>query len=209
MPTVSLLQLQRRRSDRVNVHLDEEFAFSLALDLAAGLRLGQALDEQAIRELKREDAYRIALDRGARYLQARPRSVAEVRQRLVEKECEPEAIERALERMMELGYLDDGEFARWWVGNRLEHKPRSRFALSSELRRCGVSNDDIHAALESVDDEAAATALAVERAARFNGDLRADFDRWLGAHLRRRGFDHATVRGALDLAWHEVEASRS
>ncbi len=206
MHAITLLQLQRRRTDRVNVHLDDEFAFSLALDLAAGLRLGQVLDDSEIRALKEEDGYRVALDRGATYLQARPRSIDEVRRRLVEKECEPDAIERALSRMVELGYVDDSAFSKWWVANRLQHKPRGRFALRSELRLCGVSDDDIDDALRDVEDETVAVGLAGERARRFQGDDRAAFDSWIGSYLKRRGFGSSTIRGALDAAWRGIGA---
>lgn len=201
MPAITLLQLQRRRSDRVNVHLDDEYAFSLALDLAAALHLGQELDPASIEALRTEDAYRVALDRGAAYLQARPRSEAEVRRRLAEKACDPDAIDRAIARMQQLGYLDDGAFARWWVANRLQHRPRGRLALRSELRGCGVADEHVEAALRDVDDEAAATSLAISKAERYAGDDRSAFDRWLGSHLRRRGFDYGAIRHALDRAW--------
>ena len=204
MRKITFLQLQKKRTDRVNVHLDEEFAFGLALDIAAELRLGQQLSEDEITALRQEDAYRVALDRGAAFLKSRPRSVNEVRQQLTKKECEPEAIERALQRMADLGYVDDHAFARWWVENRMQHRPRGRLALRSELQQRAVPDDVIAEALQDVDEDAAASRLALQRASRYEGDDRAAFDRWLGAYLRRRGFTYSSVKTALDEAWRSM-----
>ena len=46
--TITRLQIQQKNKERVNIFLDEEYAFSLELMLAAGLRKGQQLTEAEI-----------------------------------------------------------------------------------------------------------------------------------------------------------------
>lgn len=202
---VTQLQLQRRRTDRVNVFLDDEYAFSLALDLAAGLSRGQVLSDGDVEGLRAEDAYRVALDRALGYLASRPRSRAEIDGYLREREVDEPARGRVLERLETLALVDDHAFAAWWVANRGAHRPRGRLALRSELAARGLSRDAIEAAVAEVDDEDAAVALALSRAERYRGLDRAGLEHRLGGYLRRRGFDYATVRRALDAAWSRLE----
>ena len=51
----------------------------------------------------------------ARFLEARPRSSNELRRRLRDAGYRADLVEGALERLTELGYLDDAAFARAWV----------------------------------------------------------------------------------------------
>lgn len=79
------------------------------------------------------------LDAAARYLEARPRSIAEVRRRLTDGGYRSELVETVVARLIELGYLDDDAFARAWIESRDRAHPRGERALRAELRRKGVA----------------------------------------------------------------------
>ena len=70
------------------------------------------------------------LDAAARFLEARPRSVAEVRRRLTRPGYRAPLVDGAIERLAELGYLDDEAFARAWVESRDRARPRGEHALA-------------------------------------------------------------------------------
>jgi regulatory protein len=80
------------------------------------------------------------LDAAARFLEVRPRSVDEVRRRLREAGYRAELVDGAIERLADLGMLDDEAFARAWVESRDRARPRGERALRSELRRKGVAD---------------------------------------------------------------------
>jgi regulatory protein len=80
----------------------------------------------------------VVLEAGARFLEARPRSVAEVCRRLGQAGYRPELIEGAIGRLTELGVLDDEQFARQWVESRDRAHPRGEHALIVELRQKGI-----------------------------------------------------------------------
>jgi regulatory protein len=79
------------------------------------------------------------LDAAARFLEVRPRSIDEVRRRLREAGYRADLVDGAIERLADLGMLDDEAFARAWVESRDRARPRGERALRSELRRKGVS----------------------------------------------------------------------
>jgi len=85
----------------------------------------------------------VVFEAAARFLEARSRSVAEVRRRLTHTGYRPEFVEGAIERMVELGVLDDEAFARAWVESRDRARPRSERAIREELRLKGVDRASV------------------------------------------------------------------
>jgi regulatory protein len=80
----------------------------------------------------------LVLEAAARFLEPRARSVTEVRRRLTGAGYRSELVEGAIERMLELGMLDDDAFARAWVESRDRAHPRGERAIREELARKGV-----------------------------------------------------------------------
>jgi SOS response regulatory protein OraA/RecX len=91
------------------------------------------------------------LDAAARFLEARSRSVAEVRRRLVTAGYRPELVDEAVSRLVQQGYLDDDAFARAWVESRDRARPRGERALRLELIQKGIARETIDAVLAERD----------------------------------------------------------
>jgi regulatory protein len=83
----------------------------------------------------------LVLEAAARFLEARSRSVDEVRRRLTTAGYRPELVDGAIERLTDLGILDDETFARAWVESRDRARPRGERAIRDELRRKGIARD--------------------------------------------------------------------
>jgi regulatory protein len=90
----------------------------------------------------------VVLEAAARFLEARARSVAEVRRRLGSAGYRADLVDEAIARLTDLGMLDDATFARAWIESRDRARPRGERALSDELRVRGVDRAIITAALE-------------------------------------------------------------
>ena len=203
---ITALRAQKRNKERVNVYIDGEFAFGLNMMDAASLRTGQILTEAEITRLQHGDAVVKAVDTAANYLSYRPRSNVEVRRRL-NKKYDPDIVEAAMQRLTDLGYLDDAAFARFWVENRDTFKPRGPLALRMELRKKGVPDAIIREAIETVDVADAADRAARKKLRRYRGETVTDFKRKLGGFLQRRGFRYETVREVIDRLLDELADS--
>jgi len=196
--TITKLRFQKHNQDRVNVYLDDQFAFGLAVIEAAHLRVGQTLSDGDIARLQKKDAVEQAHERALNFLSYRPRSEAEVRRNLREKDVEDEVIEAVIERLARASLLDDREFARYWVENRLQFKPRGTQALRHELWEKGVPDSIIAEALAGLDERDAARKAAEARARRLAHLEPRDFRRKLGAYLARRGFSYAVIKPLVE-----------
>lgn len=149
-----------------------------------------------------------AMEMAARFLATRPRTRWELERRLRRGGVPDDLIGATLDRLTELGYVDDAAFARYWQEQRDRHAPRGRRMIEAELRQRGVTRETFHQledepgpatsddVLPETEPERARIALARHlRGRRLPTDRKA-LQR-LGSFLMRRGFDAETVRGAL------------
>jgi len=146
-------------------------------------------------------------DAAVRYLGYRPRSEAEIRQRLVMRGFESDGIERTVARLKEQGLVDDLAFARFWKENRESFRPRSQRLTRLELRRKGLDAETIEAVVAEIDDGDSAYRAALSRAPRLAGADYAGFRRRLGQYLRERGFGYEVINRTVARLWREYHES--
>ncbi len=203
---ITAIEPQARHANRFNLYVDDEFALGLSAILAAKLRVGQTLAEDELAALRHAEDSEMTYEQALRFLEPRPRSSAEVRQHLAKKKIAAEAISRVVTRLTDAGLLDDAAFARYWVENREEFRPRAGRALRFELKQKGVSTAAIADALGAVDESESAYRAGRAKAQRWRELERREFREKLSAFLMRRGFAYATVKPAVERLWQETRA---
>jgi regulatory protein len=167
-----------------------------------GLRKGMALDEDACRSMLLEDLYFKALKRCVDYLAYRPRSMSEIQKRLQELQAPETTATRVIDRLNELGYLDDERFALQWAESRHRSKGYGPRRLESELIQKGISADMARKAVAEActqEDIEAQLLKGVSKARhkyRHEGDERKRDQKIIG-FLSRRGFDIGAIRDTI------------
>ncbi len=180
--------------------------------MTAGPRRRESLAERRERKAAVDDP-QVVLEAAARFLEARSRSVAEVRRRLTGAGYRPDLVDGAIARMVELGMLDDDAFAHAWVESRDRARPRGERAIRAELGLKGVDRTIVDAVLEARRNSGDGSttedgALSVDRQAadRLLDKHRRNLDRVADprkrrqrayALLARHGFDPETVGDAV------------
>ena len=201
--TITALKAQKRARGRVDVHLDGEVAFSVALIHALWLKIGQTLSDDAIASLQAADTLEQAKQRVVGLLEFRPRSVREVQQRLKRAGVDENTIDQVVDQLKAAGMLDDKAFAAAWVESRLSANPRGKRMLAWELRQKGADPQAIEASLAGVDDSEAALTAARKRLSRLASLSAPERRRKLIEYLARNGFAFTIIEdvlGKLDLA---------
>ena len=146
------------------------------------------------RQGKRKDIHERALG----LLAVRQRSRKELERRLVQAGFEAEAVTDELERLEQVGLIDDAAFATAVVESRIGVRGESRRAVGIKLQQAGVDREVALAALDQApgDEQERADRLAESRAARVSGlDPATGFARVSG-FLMRRGYPPAVARQA-------------
>ncbi len=199
MRKITALVPEPQGAGAVRIEVDGERLGSVAPDVVRGERLqvGQVLDEallaRLLGEAEVEATYRTAL----RAVERRSFARADLARRLRRKGHAPPAVEAALARLLERGFLDDAAFAASYIETR-GARGRGPLRLARDLAAMGVERAVIDRALaaQAPDPDVAGDvprALAAKRAAQL-GDLpRHVRPRRVLAYLARRGFSGREV----------------
>lgn len=167
---ITKISLQAKNSGRVNIFIDGKYSFSLSLSQLADLKLkqNQELSGEQLAAFKDESLFGKLYFRTVDYCLLRPRSVKEVKDYLFKKTLSTKykskktgeikqregvsalITNRVLEAVIQKKYVDDENFARWWVENRNLKKGVSQKKLRSELLSKGVDSKIIEAAIAKV-----------------------------------------------------------
>lgn len=149
-----------------------------------------------------EKSRKRTMNRAVKLLAAKPRSVAELRGRLLEKAWTDETIvEQVIEKLKEYGYLDDLKYAGDLALARLRQKPQGKRRLQQTLAQKKIGKDDIAngiaAALERMPEPEMINA-AIEKRLRVKGrpETRED-KRKFADHLLRLGFEYDLIRSRM------------
>jgi len=142
--------------------------------------------------------YEKTMERALKLLSFKPRSIAQMRERLLEKEwAEEEVVDRVIERLKELGYLNDEQFAASYASARLTARPLGRTRLRRDLQNKKLPSqiteqtlDEVYAdgAEEDLIDRAIAKRLRLKGTPQTPEDVKKLFD-----YLMRRGFSYQLV----------------
>ena len=181
----------KERRGRTKVFVDGEFWAALDSGFVAdrGFYEGSALSHEELAEARVAGERPLAMSRALHSLAFRARSAQELRERLARAGYTGQTVSEILDRLRELGYLDDEEFAR----NAARDKARKRYGprrIYGELRQAGV---DEEVAQEVVEEEfAGRSELEEARAAvrrRYNtGERSVAQARRVHGFLMRRGY---------------------
>ncbi len=138
-----------------------------------------------------------------RLLTFRPRSHAELEQKLREREFDESVILDVLADLERLGYVNDRQFAGQWAAARLRLKGLGRRRIEQELRRKGVPQEIIREAVaEAVppDEEREAAVKAAEKKLRTMPSVSSDVRmRRLAGFLERKGFSSEITRSIIHM----------
>ncbi len=201
---ITAIEKQPRR--RADVFIDGRLALTVSLEVLAqaGLRVGDELTEAKLEELRQAETRYAALAAALRLLAYRPRSEAELRQRLTLRGAPAAAVDETIARLRDLALVDDEAFARAWVESRDQTSPRGRWLLASELRAKGVPRQTVQQSLAALNEEDDAYRAGVRRARSMTALSYAEFRRRLGDYLLRRGFGYETVGATVSRLWREA-----
>lgn len=145
------------------------------------------------------DDFKNAMELAGKFLARRARSESEVRTKLSQADLGADIVERTIERLRELGLVDDHEFARQWIEDRVRRRGLGARALISELGGKGISREVAEDVLgeADLDETAQATELAVRFARKVAHRPLKEQGGKIMAMLARRGIEREAAEAAV------------
>lgn len=160
-------------------------------------REGCDITEEQLNTLLATSRRNRARERALYLLGLRDYSCHELEQKLY-TEATPEIAAAVVERLQEVGLLDDERYAARLARSLSEGKHYPRRRIEQELRRRGISNGLIQTVVSDLDGEDFEQALALLQKKYYNKLNDPDSRRRVIAALARRGFSYGAIRRAMD-----------
>ena len=155
-------------------------------------------DDETVNATSPEQIRSRTFRRAAKLLAAKPRSIAELSERLLERRgVTDKIVDEIIERLKEYGYLDDERYALSYASLKVKQRPIGRRRLQQELKTKQVPNAVADEALNLVYAETPEEELidrAIEKRIRLRGSPKTRQDaKSLFDHLLRQGFTFELV----------------
>lgn len=188
--------------ERVNIFIDNEFAFGLfySTKVELGLKKGLEIDETTIDEIKAKDELQNAKSKAYHYLSFRQRTQKEMEEYLTKKEFSQSTIQLVIKSLSESGYIEDLEFARTYVRDKTTFKNFGPYRIRNELSQKGISKELIDLALEEEYHEEIKELVDLVKT-KYSSILQDDSQkryRRIGGFLQRKGHSFETIKKVLD-----------
>jgi regulatory protein len=138
------------------------------------------------------------MNRAVRLLAAKPRSIGELRERLMEKSwTNREIVDAIIEKLSEYNYLDDQKYAADLAVSKLRQRPQGKRRLKQTLSQKKLDKETVDEAINSAFEKIPETELidrAIEKQIRLKGmpETRDEVKKFYD-HLLRRGFGYDLI----------------
>ena len=149
------LSVKQGKSNKIHIYVDEEYRATVDSDFwySEKYRNYKEINEEELTELLNTVSFRRAYNKGLDFLSRRPYGTKELIKKLCEKGHEKESAQKACERLIELGLLNDEEYARILANDLLERKSYSIKRIKQELNFRGIDREIVENTVDSLDND--------------------------------------------------------
>lgn len=145
--------VKNKNNEKYSVFVDGDFAFSITeADIAFfGFEIGKEITESKYNFIKEEVILTKAKNRAVAFLGGAKKTEKAVYDKLAECGYDEDVCLTVLEELKKYGYVDDLDYARSFIEDRLRLNPKGKYALKMELKQKGVSDALANLALEEAE----------------------------------------------------------
>lgn len=151
MNIITKLEIGKRNKERINVYIDDEFAFSLSAEIVykENLAQKQVIDIEKLTRLAREDEFMKCKNSALKIVERSYKTEKEIYNKLIAKEYSKESINRAIEFLREYNLINDENYVKMYVKDKLKSQGKNK--IKYNLKRKGIPDELINEELSKID----------------------------------------------------------
>lgn len=200
---ISKVEIQKINKNRVNIFIDEEFAFACSTDLVYYYKLekGKKIDLDLLKEIIEEDNYLKGKNHALNIIEKTYKSEKEIQDKLLNKGYEEKTVARVLNFLKEYNFLNDEKYAEMFIKEKIPSNGKNK--IKCLLLKKGISEEVIQDKLNKIkkeDEEDHALTLAEKK---YISLIKSEKNfgklyKKLGDYLITRGYDFDVVKTTLN-----------
>lgn len=197
MKKITDVKPQVKTPTRCNIYLDNAFYCGLELEtvMRHRLKIDDEISPGLLDEIQAESESLRALDKALGFISRSQKTKKQVADYLVRKGYTEKTIEVVLDKMSAYKFVNDQNYANEYF--RQTSKYKGKRLIYSELKRKGISEEDMAEAMENVGDETESAARVAEKYLRSKEKTRENAVKCY-RYLLSKGFDYETAKRATD-----------
>lgn len=211
MPQISAVTPQKKKSSRYNIFLDGHFAFGIEAEslIKHKLKIGLNLTQEKIKEIVKEDKLGNLVNKSLNFLSYRPRSQKEVEDYLAKKIATLEEVKfsqakgsslilEVIAKLKKYKYINDYDFAKWWLNSRLKSNPKGPRLIEMELRNKNIDKQIIERVMSNLSNPKSLALKSLQKKLpRLQKLPIVEFKKKVYMHLASRGFEPETIQETI------------
>lgn len=196
MGKITKIEVQKRNKERVNVYIDNIYAFSAFSELVykENLRVNCEVDEEKLLSIAKKENLAKCKETALKIIERSYKTEKEMQKRLMEKGFDSDSINIVISFLKEYNFINDNNYTKMYVKDKMASQGKQKIKYS--LIRKGISSDIIDNVIEEIrvdDEKEVAFELAKKK---YKSLLRSEKDRYklwnkLCRYLVGRGYDYS------------------
>ena len=153
MAVITKIERQKRNKERVNIYLDDEYAFSISAELVykENLKVKDVVDTEKLKSVADKESYVRCKNSALKIIERSYKTEKEVVEKLQMKGYEEKHIESAVQFLKEYKFLNDDYYAEAFIKDKLTSKGSMR--IKQDLMKKGIPREVIEEKLEGIDKD--------------------------------------------------------
>ena len=153
MNIITKMEIGKRNKERINIYIDEEYAFSISAELVykENLKVKDKVDVQLLKKLSDEDNYIKCKNTALKIIERTYKSEKELAERLELKGYDSHIIKRTINFMKEYNLLNDNNYATMYVKDKSRNIGKKKIKYS--LLQKGIDEEIIESELEKINND--------------------------------------------------------
>ena len=202
MSKITKIETGKRNKERVNVYIDDEYAFSINMELVYkfGLKVYEEVNKEKLIEISKSENLSKCKESALRTIERSYKTEKEIRDKLLAKEFDIETVDSTINFLIEYGFIDDSKFVSMYIKDRIRTQGRNKIRYS--LISKGVNKLLIEEAFSTLDrDDEMERAIILCEKKYLNISKREDDDfkikNKLTRYLLGRGYDYDIAKEVI------------
>ena len=153
MNKITKIEVQKRNKDRVNVFVDESFAFAISAEILykEGLKVDQVIDLEKVEKVAREDSFVKCKGSALRMIERSYKTQKEIGDKLFLKGYDKETIERTMEFLKEYKFVNDEAYLNMYIKDKIKGQGKNK--IKYDLMKKGIKDTEVYEAISNIDEE--------------------------------------------------------
>lgn len=203
MPKVTKIEVQKNNKERVNIYVDNKYAFAAFIDtiINEGIVKGLELNSEIINKINCEERIKKCKNDAIKTVEKSYKTEKEVIDKLKSKEYTEKEINYAINFLKEYKFIDDMSYAKSYIKSKTNNSGKNKIRYA--LKRKGISDEIINETLNSINENEELESAMEVGYKKYTSIIKRESDKYkiknkLCAFLAGRGYDFQTAIKAVN-----------